>query len=179
MLKSGIYIAANESAIFTNNYEFIIEVEEKPKSYVFKFVRKSGYCPSQIEMLFEDRDKVTIKKEKSLHSVSVWSEEDFTIYPYRAGIPIWFEYDENTKVKWRINTDTRYLDYYIDYINNKGYEITEINRDCYISPYFKGRTRSSLDFVTSINVSPQELEKEVTEYSKLAYVKELERFKDE
>jgi hypothetical protein len=179
MLKSGIYIAAVESAILTNNYEFIIEVEEKPKSYVFKFVRKSGYPPTAIEAVFDKKNKITIYKDMSQHSVSVWSEEDFTIYPFRMGVPIWFEYDENTKVKWRINTDTRYLDYYIDYVNNKGYEIAEINRDCYISPYFKGRTRSSLDFVTSINVSPQEFEKEVTEYSKLAYVKEVRRFKDE
>lgn len=32
-----------------------------------------------------------IKKEKSQHSMNVWSDNDFTIYPFRAGIPFHFE----------------------------------------------------------------------------------------
>lgn len=42
-------------------------------------------------MLFKNSERAVISKGKGGHAMRVWSDEDFTIYPYQAGIPYWFQ----------------------------------------------------------------------------------------
>lgn len=90
MLISGKYKAI-EDGLF--GYEIIISVKETDKSYVLNLINNnSRYSPAHIDMLFAKSDRVKIDKEKSKHAIRVWSDKDFTIYPFRVGIPFWFEF---------------------------------------------------------------------------------------
>ena len=75
-----------------NEYDIKVRVKETEKSYSMQLVENnSRYSPCHIDMLFSKKDKIMIKKGKSQHSMNVWSDNDFTIYPFRAGIPFHFE----------------------------------------------------------------------------------------
>lgn len=89
MLISGQYKAA-ENGLF--GYEIIISVKENARSYIFDLISNdSRYNPAHIDMIFAKSNRVKIYKEKSQHAVRIWSNKDFTIYPFRAGIPFYFE----------------------------------------------------------------------------------------
>lgn len=89
MLISGQY-KATEDGMF--GYEIIISVKETEKSYILNLINNnSRYSPAHIDMLFAKSNRVKIDKEKSQHAMRVWSDKDFTIYPFRAGIPFYFE----------------------------------------------------------------------------------------
>lgn len=91
MLKPGIYQAKNNESVW-KSYKITIEVKETEKSYIFCLVEfKSRYSGTHIEMLFRNSKRVVIRKNKGGHAMRVWSDEDFTIYPYQAGIPYWFQ----------------------------------------------------------------------------------------
>lgn len=91
MLKPGIYLAENNDSIF-DEYKLTMEVKETEKSYIFQLVEfKSRYGAAHIEMLFNKSKRVVIKKNKGGHAMQIWSDEDFTFYPYQAGIPYWFK----------------------------------------------------------------------------------------
>ena len=91
MLKPGIYLAENNDSIF-DEYKITMEVKETEKSYIFQLVEfKSRYSAAHIEMLFKKSKRVVIKKNKGGHAMRIWSDEDFTFYPYQAGIPYWFK----------------------------------------------------------------------------------------
>ena len=91
MLKPGIYVAENDDSIY-DQYKITMEVKETEKSYIFHLVEfKSRYSGAHIEMLFKNSKRVVIRKDKGGHAMRVWSDRDFTIYPYQAGIPYWFK----------------------------------------------------------------------------------------
>jgi len=90
MLISGQYMAT-EDGMF--GYEIIISVKETEKSYILTLINNnSRYSPAHIDMLFKDSNKIKIDKGKHQHAMQVWSAKDFTIYPFRAGIPFWFKF---------------------------------------------------------------------------------------
>ena len=69
----------------------LIEVKETPSAYTFKLLENTTRLDyDHFILLFQDRDTVRIAKDKSPHSIILWDDGDFTIYPYRAGIPFWF-----------------------------------------------------------------------------------------
>ena len=89
-MKSGLYRWNWDS--YTNNGEYIIKVIETDKSYFFELVKNTmRFSPAHLDMLFKKSNKVKIAKNNSPHSVKIWHDGDFTIYPYRAGIPYVFE----------------------------------------------------------------------------------------
>lgn len=91
MLKPGIYVAENDDSIY-DQYKITMEVKETEKSYIFHLVEfKSRYSGVHIEMLFKNSKRVVIRKDKGGHTMRVWSDRDFTLYPYQAGIPYWFK----------------------------------------------------------------------------------------
>ena len=91
MLKPGIYLAENDESIW-DSYKITMEVKETEKSYIFHLVElKSRYSADHIKMLFKNSERAVISKGKGGHAMRVWSDEDFTIYPYQAGIPYWFQ----------------------------------------------------------------------------------------
>ena len=93
MLKSGRYLAEKDK---WDGYKIVIAVKETTKSYIFDLLTyESCYSPAQIDMLFAKTKKVRICKEKSQHAIWIWSDRDFTLYPYRAGIPFYFKLMED------------------------------------------------------------------------------------
>lgn len=95
MLKSGKYLAEHDNRIF-DRYRIVISVKETAKSYIFELVEYvSRYSPVQIDMLFAKSKRVVISKFKGGHAMRIWSDHDFTFYPFQAGIPFYFEQIEN------------------------------------------------------------------------------------
>lgn len=70
----------------------LISVTETAKAYTFKLLENTTRLDyDHFILLFKDSDTIRINKERSPHAVKVWCDDDFTIYPYRAGIPFLFE----------------------------------------------------------------------------------------
>ena len=94
-LKPGRYKAEQDNGIF-DSYRILIDFKETEKSYIFKLVELEGrYCPGQIEMFFKNSDKVGVSKKKGGHGMMIWGDDDFTLYPYQAGIPFYFKREED------------------------------------------------------------------------------------
>lgn len=94
MLKEGLYIAENNSSIY-DSYRIKMKVHETEKSYIFELVDfYSRYSAAHIEMLFKKSKRVVINKAKSSHAIRIWSDHDFTFYPYQAGVPYWFKLED-------------------------------------------------------------------------------------
>lgn len=96
MLKPGRYKAEMEGDIF-HAYRYVIEVKETEKSYSFKLLdSQNRYADDQIEHIFSKntRRAVLPKNKPCRHAMRVWSDHDFTIYPFQAGIPFWFQKEE-------------------------------------------------------------------------------------
>lgn len=99
MLKQGLYRAVNTDSIY-DEYEITMQVKETEKAYIFQLVDfKSRYSGAHIEMLFEKSKRVVIRKDKGGHAMCVWSDHDFTFYPYQAGIPYLFEMIDKKAIK--------------------------------------------------------------------------------
>jgi hypothetical protein len=90
MLKKGFYIAEKDDDTF-GCYRIVLEVKETEKSYILKMKEYSNrYSYDHVEVMFKGKEKEIIPKGKGRHAVNVWSDHDFTIYPFRAGIPFYF-----------------------------------------------------------------------------------------
>ena len=107
MLKTGIYIAENSSN-YIDSYRVQMEVKETKKSYIFRLVDfQSRYGAVHIETLFKKSKRVVIRKNKGGHAMRIWSDEDFTFYPYQAGIPYYFERIKEAPETYESNSDDR------------------------------------------------------------------------
>lgn len=98
MLKQGIYRAENTDN-WLDSYTVRMEVKETEKAYIFRLVDfQSRYSAVHIETLFKKSKRVLIRKDKGGHAMRKWSDEDFTLYPFQAGIPYCFkkEQEEST-----------------------------------------------------------------------------------
>ena len=94
MLKPGIYIAENNDS-YLYHYMITMEVKETEKSYIFRLIDfQSRYSAVHIEELFRNAKRVVLRKAKGGHAMRIWSDEDFTFYPYQAGIPYYFKKTE-------------------------------------------------------------------------------------
>lgn len=90
MLNAGIYVSENSDSLFSA-YKIKIFVKETDKSYKLKLIEfDSRYAGDHMKLVFNDKGKATIEKDKSRHTIRIWGENDFTIYPFRAGIPFYF-----------------------------------------------------------------------------------------
>lgn len=94
MLLPGRYKAENTEDIF-HKYFITMDVKETEKSYIFQLVEfKSRYSASHIEHLFSKSRRVVIKKNRGGHGIRVWGDDNFTLYPFQAGIPFYFKKQE-------------------------------------------------------------------------------------
>lgn len=92
MLKSGIYEATKDEGMF-DRYSIKMKVKETDKSYILELLEfDSNYPPAHMELLFKDKKKVIIHKNKGGHAMRVWGDDNFTIYPFQAGIPFYFRF---------------------------------------------------------------------------------------
>ena len=91
MLKQGVYIAENDESIW-KSYTIKLKVKETDKSYIFELIEfQSRYSGVHIEMLFKNSNRVVLRKNKGGHAMRVWGDDNFTFYPYQAGIPYFFK----------------------------------------------------------------------------------------
>ena len=91
MLKQGLYIAENDESIW-KSYTIKLKVKETDKSYIFELIEfQSRYSGVHIEMLFKNSNRVVLRKNKGEHAMRVWGDDNFTFYPYQAGIPYFFK----------------------------------------------------------------------------------------
>ena len=95
MLKPGRYVAENNDS-WHSRYRIVMEVKETEKSYVFKLVEYDNrYGYDHIKTMFIGKMRKTIRKGKpSGHAMRVWGDDNFTIYPFQAGIPFYFKLEE-------------------------------------------------------------------------------------
>ena len=70
--------------------ELIVDVRETKNELVLKIVKREMRFDSYVSVLFGDKEKVTIRKEKSWHGVNCGNDY-FVIYPNRMGTPLVFE----------------------------------------------------------------------------------------
>ncbi len=91
MLISGQYKATKDGFF---GYEIIILVEETEKSYIFNLINNNSRfsSPPQIDRLFAKSNKVTINKTNSQHTMRIWGDKQFTIFPFQSGTPYLFKF---------------------------------------------------------------------------------------
>lgn len=91
MLKSGRYKAEQDGDVF-HAYRYVMEARETEKSYIFKMLEvENKYADDQIETMFGGKNRVVLPKDKPCrHAMQVWSDHDFTVYPFRVGVPFYF-----------------------------------------------------------------------------------------
>lgn len=95
MLQAGRYKAEHDGDIF-HAYRYVVEVKETEVSYIFKLVEaENRYAYDHIERIFGKTGRAVLRKDKPCrHVMRVWSDHDFTIYPFQAGIPFWFQKED-------------------------------------------------------------------------------------
>ena len=103
MLKEGLYISENrENAL--NAYTIKMHVKETEKSYILTLIDfESRYSGAHIEMLFKNSKRFVLRKSRGGHALQIWGDDDFTFYPYQAGIPYYFKMDEELKENQEAN----------------------------------------------------------------------------
>ena len=90
MLK-GKYIYTQTDSHGNPIGHILINVSETEKKYNFELLENTTrYDYNHFVLLFKDKNKVSINKQGGKCSMRVWSDDDFTIYPFQAGIPFWF-----------------------------------------------------------------------------------------
>lgn len=91
MPLSGQYKAENNDD-HLSHFSIIMDVKETEKSYIFTLLElNSRYSASHMKLLFKNSARVVLRKNRAGHCVKVWGDDDFTFYPYQAGVPYYFE----------------------------------------------------------------------------------------
>lgn len=91
MLKSGCYISECTTD-YLHQYKIILDVTELEKSYIFTLIEcSSKYNADHIKLMFKNTKRTVIKKSNCTHAIIEYSDSDFTIYPFRLGIPFYFK----------------------------------------------------------------------------------------
>lgn len=92
-MKNGIYKCLKEYG----EADATIKFKETKESYILTLISDDSRYPSgHIEMLFKNSPKAVINKKRSPHGM-VTGDDWFTIYPFRAGMPFLFEFQESAK----------------------------------------------------------------------------------
>lgn len=96
MLKPGLYKAEHDGDIF-HAYRYVMDVKTTEKSYIFKLMEKENrYADGQLETMFGDKDRIVIPRNRpARHAMRVWSDHDFTIYPFQLGVPFYFQKEDD------------------------------------------------------------------------------------
>ena len=99
MPLSGRYKAEDNDDFQSHYYYYIVmDVKETDKSYIFTLVElESRYSASHMQLLFSKSNRVVIRKNRGGHAIRIWSDDDFTLYPFQAGIPYYFVKQKEAK----------------------------------------------------------------------------------
>ena len=91
-LKTGVYKCIFESEYSWKRGEIIILLRNLPQTLELKLLKNSvRYDAPQIDDMFRNKRIITLRKKYSPHAFNVWGEDNFTLYPYRAGVPYYFK----------------------------------------------------------------------------------------
>lgn len=95
-MTDGIYICEYDDRMSPGR--FVVSLKETEKSYIMKLIENTvRYTPAYFEMLFGESGKTIVKKKHSPHAMCLWSDTDFTIYPFRGGVPFYFRLDKTNE----------------------------------------------------------------------------------
>lgn len=67
-----------------------VEVKETEKALRLKIIKSDMRYSTYVDVLFQGKKQVTIKKEKSPHKVDI-GKGWFVVYPQRRGVPLMFQ----------------------------------------------------------------------------------------
>ena len=99
VLKAGLYKAEHTGDIF-HAYRYVMEVKATEKSYIFRLMEKERrYAHDHLEVMFGSKSRIVISRNRPAGAMRVWSDHDFTIYPFQAGIPFYFQREETENRK--------------------------------------------------------------------------------
>lgn len=91
-MLDGVYVYEQENSYGETVGYIKIKVKETDKAYSFElFEDTTRYDYDQFILLFKGKYKISINKQGGKCAMRVWSDDDFTIYPFQAGIPFWFK----------------------------------------------------------------------------------------
>ena len=74
----------------------VVEVKETEKTLRLKVVEKDMRYSTYVDVLFGDKDNVSINKQRSPHAV-VYGNSYFIVYPNRMGQPLLFAKKEGAE----------------------------------------------------------------------------------
>lgn len=93
-MLAGIYVYRQKNSYGETVGHIKIKVSETDKAYLLELLENTTrYDYDQFIRLFDTSTKARINKTNhggTRHAIKVWSDNDFTIYPYQSGIPFWF-----------------------------------------------------------------------------------------
>ena len=95
-MRNGIYLCSGGDKWNPRHIKISVKVTEK--SYVMTLIEdKTRYPDSHIEMLFKKQNRAVVpKKAVGAYGHPVLDyERFFIIYPFRAGIPFCFDYQDD------------------------------------------------------------------------------------
>ena len=93
-MKNGIYVC-NKEDFGRGNIK--VKFKETKSSYILDLIENTAYfSPGHIETMFQNSNRCIIKKDRSQHAFlkDDYKGEWFTIYPFIAGIPFLFNYND-------------------------------------------------------------------------------------
>lgn len=93
MLQPGLYCSEHQSDNYLDDYRVVIHLKETATAFHLTLIDgQFRYGAPQLEDMFQrgEKPKVLVHKRGSQHAMQTWSDNDFTIYPYRVGVPYHF-----------------------------------------------------------------------------------------
>lgn len=93
MLQPGLYCSEVNEGHWLHDYRVVIRVKETATAFHFMLENAVQLDNAiHLDSLFQrgEKQKVLIKKHGSGHAMRIWSDKDFTLYPYQAGMPYHF-----------------------------------------------------------------------------------------
>lgn len=86
-LCSGIYIMSD----YKNN-ETLVNVKVGKKTIIFELIgEKPRFTYADIDEFLYNNKKRIVNKDKSRHTITIWNETLFTLYPFQSGNPYLFK----------------------------------------------------------------------------------------
>ena len=67
----------------------VVEVKNTEKTLQLKVIEKNMKISSRVSVLFGDKDKISINKQRNPHAIN-YGTDYFVIYPNREGFPLRF-----------------------------------------------------------------------------------------
>ena len=99
MLRQGKYRADGGNGNH-DKYEIIMDVKETEKSYIFNLIEfKTRYGATQMEDFFRKSKRMVLHKIRGGYGMVIWSDTEFTFYPFQAGVPYYFRFIEEQKTE--------------------------------------------------------------------------------